>query len=323
MKYAFIAGALCQSGDRFLRSGYKAETLSLETVLDEMGKRHEAGGVEIHYRGADLDLGGLRDRLFQTGLLPAAVNTWTYGDRKWRYGSLSAADDRIRRAAVEHCKACIDAARFLGAGCVGLWLGQDGHEYVFQIDYRAQGVALRQSLRELCDYAPDLCLALEPKAREPRNHSLVDCVQTVLLLRMEVERENLGVALDAGHVICAGGAIGPAIELAMRYGCLYDVHMNDNLGTWDDDMIVGSVRLNEMLEALYLLRRYDYRGYLTVDIFPYREDPFDAVCESIRALRTYESIIERLGMETIDALVARANVPDTLAALRRAAFHTR
>ena len=99
--------------------------------------------------------------------------------------------------------------------------------------------------------------------------------------------------------------------------------MNDNLGTWDDDMIVGSVRLNEMLEALYLLRRYDYRGYLTVDIFPYREDPFDAVCESIRALRTYESIIERLGMETIDALVARANVPDTLAALRRAAFHTR
>lgn len=320
MNYAFIAGALCQTGDRYLRSGYRAEALPLEKVLQEMGRRGAADGVEIHYRGPEMDLARLKEQISQAGLKTVSVNTWTYGERKWRYGSLSSLDAQIRRDAIAHCKACIDAARLLGAECVGVWLGQDGHDYVFQTDYRKQWFALRDSLSELCDYAQTLPLALEPKAREPRLHSLVDCVQTALLLRAEVGRDNLGVALDIGHVICAGQAVGPAIELAMRYGCLYDVHMNDNKGTWDDDMIVGAVRLNEMLEAFYLLGKYGYAGSMTVDIFPYREDPIDAACESIRAMRDYEAILDRLGMRAIDRLIEDANVPATLSALRRAAF---
>lgn len=322
MKYSFIAGALCQCGDRYLRTGYKVEALALEDVLRTMGQRQEAQGVEIHYRGKpmDADLPRLKDAAAEAGLAVTSLNTWTYGERQWRYGSLSAIDRETRKAAVQRCKDTIDAARFLQTDCIGIWLGQDGHDYAFQTDYRAQWFALRDSLRELCDYAPDMAFALEPKPREPRGHSLVDTVQTALLLRMEAERSNLGVALDIGHVIYGGQAVGPSLELALRYNCLYDVHMNDNFGAWDDDMIVGSVRLNEMLETFYLLRKYGYAGCLAVDIFPYRENPIDATCESIRAMRTYDEIVTRIGMETLDGLIAQGDVPATLAALRRAAF---
>ena len=57
-----------------------------------------------------------------------------------------------------------------------------------------------------------------------------------------------------------------------------------------------------------------------MDIFPYREDPFDAVEESIRCMMDYDRVVERLGVERIDGLIAAGDVPATLRALRQAVF---
>jgi xylose isomerase len=85
-------------------------------------------------------------------------------------------------------------------------------------------------------------------------------------------------------------------------------------------MIVGSVRLNEMLEAFYLLKKYEYPGYVSVDIFPYREDSIDAVAESILCMKDYVRVVDKLGVEGIDALIREGNVPKTLGVIRRAVF---
>ncbi|MEA5015173.1 MAG: sugar phosphate isomerase/epimerase family protein [Candidatus Limiplasma sp.] len=319
-RYSFIAGSLCQTGDRYLRSGYKEAALTIPQVLRSMNERGVAQGVELHHRGTETpaDVDALRDALGP--LRVTYVNAWTYGERQWRFGSLSAADRSTRREAVARCKAAIGYARELGALGVSLWLGQDGFDYAFQTDYRSQWEALLESLRELCDDAQGMPVALEPKAREPRNRSLIDTVQTALLLRMESRRENLGITVDTGHVLCGGQGAGPSLMLAMRHEALYNVHVNDNYGAWDDDMIVGSVHLNEALEIFYLLKKYRYQGYLSVDIFPYREDPFDAVEESIRCMMDYDRVVERLGVERIDGLIAAGDVPATLRALRQAVF---
>lgn len=320
--YSFIAGSMCQSGDRFLRSGYKEETLALPYVLKEMGKRKIATGVELHYRGSETegDIQELRSAMEEAGLVPTMLNTWTYGERKWRFGSLSSTDNAVRKEAVERCKDTVRVARRLGARGVNIWLGQDGFDYVFQVDYRAQWNALLNSMKEICSFAEDLPIAVEPKPREPRNRCLIDNVQTALLLRIESGCDNLGVTIDTGHVLCGGQGIGPSIEAALRYNCLYNLHTNDNFGSWDDDMIVGSVRLPEHLETFYLLKKYKYNGFISVDIFPYREDSFDAVTESIRAMCTYNAIIDRIGMDRINELIMEANVPHTLSVIRELAF---
>ncbi len=321
-RFAFIAGALCQSGDRFLRSGYKEQTLTVPEVIRSVSERHVAAGVEIHHRGNECD--AYTDELLQTmeagGLRATFINTWTYGEAKWRFGSLSAPDADTRREAVRRCKATIDFARRLNALGVSLWLGQDGFDYAFQTDYRAQWQSLVDSLKELCDYADGLPLAIEPKPREPRNRLLIDNVQTALLLRLECGRENLGITVDTGHVIAGGQGLGPSLALAMRHNALFNLHTNDNYGAWDDDMIVGSVRLIEALETFYLLEKYEYQGYISVDIFPYRENAVDAVEESILCMRDYLRIINKLGVPAIDQLIAEGNVPKTLAAIRKAAF---
>ena len=321
-RYSFIAGALCQTGDRYLRSGYKEQTLTVPEVLRAVGTRGVASGVEIHHRGNEdaASLSELQAALADSHLTPTFVNTWTYGERQWRFGSLSAPDAATRREALARCKASIGYARALGARGVSLWLGQDGFDYAFQTDYRAQWDSLVESLKELCDAADGMPVALEPKPREPRNRSLIDNVQTALLLRQECGRDNLGVTVDTGHVIAGGQGIGPSLTLAMRHHALYNLHTNDNYGLWDDDMIVGSVRLNETLETFYLLEKLDYQGYISVDIFPYRENAVDAVEESILSMRACSAAVGRLGVERIDALIAAGDMPATLRAVREAVF---
>ncbi len=145
-------------------------------------------------------------------------------------------------------------------------------------------------------------------------------MQTALLLRLECGRDNLGVTLDTGHAIAGGQGLGPSIALAARHGALYNLHTNDNYGSWDDDMIVGSVRLNEALETFYLLEKYGYAGYISVDIFPYREDAVAAVEESILCMRDYRRVVEKLGVARIDRLIAAEDMPATLRAVREAVF---
>ncbi|MDI9505294.1 MAG: sugar phosphate isomerase/epimerase family protein [Candidatus Excrementavichristensenella sp.] len=321
-RFSFIAGSLCQSGCRFLRSGYKERTMPLDEAIDKMAARGLARGVELHYGGSEPEGHWEKQKrqLEELDLPLTYLNTWIYGERMWRYGALSAADPKVRRMAVERSKRTIDTARYMGALGVGIWLGQDGFDYAFQTDYRAQWNALVDSLKELCDYAEGMPIALEPKPREPRNRSLIDNVQTVLLLRYMTGRDNLGITLDTGHVLAGGQGLGTSISLALSENALYNLHTNDNYGAWDDDMIVGSVRLNEMLEAFYLLEKYEYPGYVSVDIFPYREDSIDAVAESILCMKDYVRVVDKLGVEGIDALIREGNVPKTLGVIRRAVF---
>ena len=93
-RFSLIAGALCQSGDRFLRTGYKEQTLTVPEVLRAIGARHVASGVEIHHRGTEDEAytAKLEQALSDSRLRPTFVNTWTYGERQWRFGSLSAPD---------------------------------------------------------------------------------------------------------------------------------------------------------------------------------------------------------------------------------------
>ena len=101
-------------------------------------------------------------------------------------------------------------------------------------------------------------LTLEGKIREPRNRSLVDTTMTALLMCMEIDRENVGVAIDTGHVFQSQQSVAQNIEIVAKYGKLFMMHANDNFNMWDDDLIVGSLRLTEYIEMFYALRKYNY-----------------------------------------------------------------
>lgn len=321
-KYSFIAGTMGQLGDRYLRTGYKTQILAMPEIIDRMSSFGVVDGVEIHHRGTETenDILRLLEVIENNNLTVSCVNACLYGQIKWSCGSFTARDFTTRKDAISTAITSIDYARRLKTDCFNLWLGQDGFDYVFQTDYNTQWTYMKEALQILADYAPDMKICIEPKPCEPRNHLLIDTTSTALLMCMETDRSNLGLTVDLGHVLYAGQSMAQALSIARKYDRLFNVHVNDNYGKWDDDMVVGSVHFLEFIEAIYILKKYKYKGFIAVDIFPYREMQFEAVSESIRYVQAYDRLIEKIGMDKIEEIIEEGNSTKMLQVFREALF---
>jgi xylose isomerase len=91
--------------------------------------------------------------------------------------------------------------------------------------------------------------------------------------------------------------------------------VNDNLRSWDDDMIAGSVHPMELFEFFYVLRKNSWEGVWQLDQFPFREDTVKAAKQAIRFLRRVQRGLERLDF---DAMQAAQDAQDAVEATRLA-----
>ncbi|MFW6182073.1 MAG: TIM barrel protein, partial [Spirochaetota bacterium] len=245
------------------------------------------------------------------------VNAKIFGDQEFKYGAFTSTDARIRQKAVDLARKSADMAREMDANISSLWPGQDGFDYYFQNDYYRQWDRTVSALREICGYAPDLRFAYEYKPREPRMYSLVSNAAKAVLLVQEVGADNLGVTLDYGHALFARENAAESLCLIDRAGKLFNVHFNDAYGDWDDDLIAGSVNIWSTLEFLWYLKRTEYNGYVTLDMFPYREDPYEACALAVRMIKTLEEIAGSLDGEQIRGFQESNDAAGVMEMLRR------
>ena len=88
-------------------------------------------------------------------------------------------------------------------------------------------------------------------------------------------------------------------------------------------MIVGSIHFLPFVEAVYWLKRIRYSGWISLDLFPYREDPDLAVVESIAYLKRLDEILDEIGMDTVTELIHKSDGAQTLRAINRHIFGTK
>jgi xylose isomerase len=138
----------------------------------------------------------------------------------------------------------------------------------------------------------------------------------VLLLLQGMD--NVGVLLDIGHSLAAGENFAEAAALLSSFGKLDYLHLNDNYRSWDDDMIFGSVHLVESLEFIYWLQRLNYKGWLTLDIFPYREDGVRAATQCRDWIQALFHAVERIGLEAFGGVIQRGDACEAIDFVRRA-----
>jgi sugar phosphate isomerase/epimerase len=306
IKYCAITGTLGQVADRYMRCGYKDEDgATFDVVAKKLAALGVADGAELCYESVGLcsDADAVGKICDDNNLGRAFVNSAFFNERRWQKGSLSSFDPEVRKQAMDNAKILMDFTEAVGGAGANLWLGQDGFDYPLTTDYVQQWDNLVGCLRELCDYKPNVKLAIEPKLREPRNRSLIDTVATALLMCQEIDRDNMGLTIDVGHTLQAGGNMAKDLELADKFGKLFNVHVNDNYGSWDDDMIVGSVHLIEWIEVFYVLKKMGYDKWVSVDIFPYREDSYDSTGESILYMKKYEELVDKIGFDRLTAVI--------------------
>jgi sugar phosphate isomerase/epimerase len=191
-----------------------------------------------------------------------------YTNPAFKLGAFTNPDPAVRREAIELTKRGVDAARAMGADLLTVWLGQDGFDYNFQLDYAEAWDLEVAGIREVALHDPNCRISIEYKPDEPRAHSLLRDAATTLLAIAEAGAPNLGVTIDFAHALYAGEQPAYAAHLIKRRSRLLGVHLNDGYAKRDDGLMVGSVHLRSTLELLRQIRRDGYDGAIFFDTFP-------------------------------------------------------
>src|SRR4051794_10728942 len=235
----------------------RAATVNGLTDVDLNFPDHVAGEPEA-----------LARRIGDIGLAINGLAMRYYTNPAYKLGAFTNPDRSVRREAIDLTKRGIDAARAMGSNLMTIWLGQDGFDYNFQVDYAQVWAWEIEGIREVAAHDPDCMISIEYKPNEPRAYSLLPDAATTLLAIQEAGSPNLGVTLDFAHVLYADEQPAFAASLIHHKSRLLGVHLNDGYAKRDDGLMVGAVHLRATLELLRQIRRDGYDGALYFDTFP-------------------------------------------------------
>lgn len=313
----FNAGA-----DRYVLAGYgdrfpTDELIKLATTVPDLS------GVELVglWHVNDENVHQIRQWVKDAGLTVTCVTPDIWASAKWGKGSFASNDPTVRRDAIQEVKKSMEWAKQLDCEVIDLWFGQDGYDYPLQADFIQGWKWIVDGVIECAEYLPDIKIVLEYKPKEPRTHCFIATVGKTLLLIDKVNKPNVGAMIDVGHALMGYENIAESAALLDYFGKkLFYMHFNDNWRLWDDDMTVGSVHTIEMFELLYWLDRIGYNGWYALDIFPYRENGVRAASESIRWIKALHSLIDKMGREHIQQVIASGDAMEGTAMFREALF---
>ena len=301
--------------DRYCLSGYGgvstvAEMLELAEQVEGLDGLELVGNWHIN----DKNMKEMKSLFASKGIKVCMVVPDLWTQAKWGRGSLASSESRVRKDAVNEVKKSMDWAAGVGCKYVDVWPGQDGYDYPMQANFTEAWRWLKDGIVECAAHRSDVKVLVEYKLKEPRTHCYVNSAAKTILLIDGID--NTGALLDIGHSMAAGENIAEAAALLAQFGVLDYLHLNDNYRTWDDDMMFASVNIPETLEFVYWLKRLNYDGWLTLDIFPYREDKIPVVRNCFAWLKTLSAAVEGTGTADIEAVLQAADANRSVALVR-------
>lgn len=299
--------------DRYATDGY-GEPRSVIDAIRLAGQVRDLSVVDLNYPffGGDFTTDQIRKELDEAGLGAIGITPEIY-TKTFRKGGFTNPDPGVRALTHELVTEAAGVVRELGADYVKLWPGQDGWDYPFQVDHGSLWRHSLDGVGQLADENPDLKFVIEYKPREPRVHMSFDSVARTLLGIEKIGLPNIGILLDFGHAIFGGESAADSAQLAIDYGRLFGMDVNDNLRGWDDDMIAGSIHPLELFEFFWVLEKNDWHGVWQLDQFPFREDSVAAADLAIDFLKKIDGALDRLDRQ---ALLEAQDAQDAVAALR-------
>lgn len=231
------------SGTRFRVFQTPGTPRTVQEKISDAAKVNELTGlapsVALHIPWDKVDdYGALSDFAQQQGIRLGTINSNTFQDEDYKFGSLTHSDASIRSKAIDHMYECIDVMNVTGSRDLKIWLA-DGTNYPGQGDMRSRQDWLQESLRQVYDrLGDDQRLVLEYKFFEPAfYHTDVPDWGTSYAQCLELGEKAL-VCLDTGHH-APGTNIEFIVAQLIRLGKLGSFDFNSRFYA-DDDLIVGS-----------------------------------------------------------------------------------
>ena len=306
--------------DRYATDGY-GEPRSIIDAIDLAGTVRDLSVVDLNWPffGGDFTNEEVGEALDRNGLSVVGITPEIY-TRVFAKGSFTNPDPGVRRLAHELITNAADVVRHFGADYVKLWPGQDGWDYPFQVDHHALWKASMDGVGQLASENPDLKFVIEYKPREPRVHMSYNSAARTLLGIEKIGLPNVGILLDFGHALYGGESPADSAQLAIDYGRLFGMDVNDNMRSWDDDMVAGTVHPIELFEFFYTLRKNNWEGVWQLDQFPFREDSVEAANHAIDFLKACGRGLDKLDFKALQAAQDKQDAVGALAIAQKALY---
>ncbi len=231
------------SGTRFRVWGAAGTPRTIEEKIADAAQVHSHTGLapkvalHIPWDAVD-DYTALSSYAADLGVALGTVNSNTFQSESYKFGSLTSADERVRKQAVQHHVDCLEIMTATGSRDLKIWLA-DGANYPGQNDLRQRQDTLATSLREIYDQlGDDQRLVLEYKFFEPAFYATDVPDWGTAYAHVLALGEKAFVCLDTGHH-APGTNIEQIVTSLMRLGKLGSFDFNSRFYA-DDDLIVGA-----------------------------------------------------------------------------------
>src|SRR3954471_9579492 len=246
--------AFGNSGTRFRVFGTPGTARDPFEKVSDAAQVHKHTGlaptVALHIPWDRVDsYADLKKHAEDNGVDLGTVNSNTFQDDDYKFGSITHADDRIRNKAIDHHFECIDVMSETGSRDLKIWLA-DGTNYPGQDSMRARQDRLADSLQKIYERIGEgQRLVLEYKFFEPAFYHTdvpdwgTSYVQTAAL------GDRAFVCLDTGHH-APGTNIEFIVMQLLRLGKLVSFHFNSRFYA-DDDLIVGAADPFQLFRILF------------------------------------------------------------------------
>ena len=191
-----------------------------------------------------------------------------YTNPAFKLGAFTNPNKQVRQEAIDLTKAAIDALREIDSNLLTIWLGQDGFDYGFQVDYKKIWDDEINAIKEIAEHDKECLVSIEYKPNEPRAYSLLSNLGTTLLAIKDINLKNIGVTIDFAHILYSNEQPALVAALIDKHSQILGLHLNDGYGKRDDGLMVGSVHQLATIELLYHITKSKYQGPIYFDTFP-------------------------------------------------------
>lgn len=221
---------------------------------------------------------GIKTTLKNTGLKISNLNAFMlYALGDTYHPSFIEASLSERRKRIRHTLNCIDLAVELKASNISVEPGgplEDGMKPGWAIE------AFQEAVEEIGGYAEKNGITV---LIEPEPGLLIENSCQFLSFMESVVSPAVGLNFDIGHFYCVGEELTKIIKTLAPF--IRHYHIEDIAATRVHSHLIpgkGSIDFNSVLQAIV---ETGYEGFITVELYPYEEQPIIAAEEALKHLK--------------------------------------
>ncbi|ORA32667.1 L-rhamnose isomerase [Mycobacterium aquaticum] len=246
--------AFGNSGTRFKVFGTPGTPRTVREKIADAATVHRLTGlapsVALHIPWDTVDdYAALGRYATEQGVRLGTINSNTFQDDDYKFGSLTHTDKTVRQKAIDHHLACIEIMNQTGSRDLKIWLA-DGTNYPGQGDIRGRQDRLAESLASIYQHiGPDQRMVLEYKFFEPAMYMTDVPDWGTAYAQVSALGERAVVCLDTGHH-APGTNIEFIVAQLLRLGKLGSFDFNSRFYA-DDDLIVGAADPFQLFRIMF------------------------------------------------------------------------